>query len=489
MKNNNSRKKASIALAFKPNSDLFLWRVNAYPFAYLSIPAFMKDKKHAWPDSEILFLKNDIYWWSNWDAVLARGKTCVKDFIGSRDDFSKTYYKKYNTAVKKLEKQFEKLDKINFKTLDKKKLRSLWFDFFKVYTKDFWPIAVYPELVAYGANLMLENEIKRKKINLKPKDLSELMNFTQLSYAAREEKELLKIILEKDKTARTKKIKEHAQKFRWLLNGHHGVTPIGINFFEKRIKEIKLAGDVKNQLLILEKYPSSAEKKFLKLVSDYKLPKNIVRLARSTQHASFLQDDRKRLHLMATDYIVKLYRVFASKLGISLLDAFGILYEEFDLAFRSPQFLEKAKVRRHSWRLKFTSKKITFCSSGAQEVNDILEQYRRQVRSDKIQGMVAYPGKVKGIVQIIKTKQELKNFSKGRILVTVMTSPDYISAMKISKAIVTNEGGLVCHAAIVAREMKKPCIVGTKNATKILHNGDLVEVDADQGTVKIVKRA
>ena len=68
-----------------------------------------------------------------------------------------------------------------------------------------------------------------------------------------------------------------------------------------------------------------------------------------------------------------------------------------------------------------------------------------------------------------------------------MTTPDYIPAMKKAAAFVTDEGGITCHAAIIAREMKKPCIVGTKIATQILHDGDLVEVDADKGVVRIIK--
>ena len=63
-----------------------------------------------------------------------------------------------------------------------------------------------------------------------------------------------------------------------------------------------------------------------------------------------------------------------------------------------------------------------------------------------------------------------------------------MSALTRCGAIVTNEGGLTCHAAIIARELKKPCVIGTKIATKVLKDGDLVEVDANKGIVNIVKR-
>ena len=81
----------------------------------------------------------------------------------------------------------------------------------------------------------------------------------------------------------------------------------------------------------------------------------------------------------------------------------------------------------------------------------------------------------------------MKSMQKGEVLVSIMTTPRLTEAFKKASAVVTDEGGVICHAAIVAREMKKPCIIGTKIATKVLKDGDLVEVDAEKGTVKILK--
>lgn len=106
-----------------------------------------------------------------------------------------------------------------------------------------------------------------------------------------------------------------------------------------------------------------------------------------------------------------------------------------------------------------------------------------------IKGSEAYKGTTNGFVRVIYSKRQLPNFKEGEILVTEMTSPDYVPAIKKSAAVVTDEGGITSHAAIVARELKKPCIIGTKIATKILKDGDLVEVDANKGVVRIIKRA
>ncbi len=106
----------------------------------------------------------------------------------------------------------------------------------------------------------------------------------------------------------------------------------------------------------------------------------------------------------------------------------------------------------------------------------------------EIRGQIASTGQARGKVKIVWTKEDNGKIEEGDILVSPMTRPDFLPAMKIADAFVTDEGGITCHAAIVSREMKKPCIIGTKNATAILHDGDEVEVDADNGIVRILKR-
>ena len=106
----------------------------------------------------------------------------------------------------------------------------------------------------------------------------------------------------------------------------------------------------------------------------------------------------------------------------------------------------------------------------------------------KIKGRPAYPGKIQGKVKKILSFSDMKKFKAGEILVTEMTNPKYLSIIKKTSAIITDEGGITCHAAIISRELKKPCITGTKNATKILNDGDIIEVDANRGVVHIIKK-
>lgn len=111
-------------------------------------------------------------------------------------------------------------------------------------------------------------------------------------------------------------------------------------------------------------------------------------------------------------------------------------------------------------------------------------------------GQTAFRGVVQGKARVFsyaadtpELRKKMKEMVKGEILVSSQTAPYMMPVIIQAAAIITDEGGITAHAAIVSRELKKPCIVGTKIATKVLKDGDLVEVDADKGVVKILKQA
>ena len=104
-----------------------------------------------------------------------------------------------------------------------------------------------------------------------------------------------------------------------------------------------------------------------------------------------------------------------------------------------------------------------------------------------VKGLPASPGKVSGRVHVILDPSRIDEFKEGEILVTEMTAPDWVPAMKKAKAIVTDSGGMTCHASIVSRELGIPCIVGTKSrgeaATVTIPDGIDVTIDATHGVV------
>ena len=100
-----------------------------------------------------------------------------------------------------------------------------------------------------------------------------------------------------------------------------------------------------------------------------------------------------------------------------------------------------------------------------------------------LKGETASAGVYSGPVKVVRSPAELSKVQKGDVLVTRMTTPDMVPAMQRAGAIITDEGGMTCHAAIVSREMGTPCLVGTEHATEVLHDGEIVTIHASRGVV------
>ena len=178
---------------------------------------------------------------------------------------------------------------------------------------------------------------------------------------------------------------------------------------------------------------------------------------------------------------------------------FGLTYPEL-LLQRDVEVLDALKGNITADQLKANIKRrekmnvVTFAGMGsevffAEEPEDIgiLKQIMlpQANESDReIKGQVGNKGHYTGPARIIMNTHDFSKMQSGDVLVSTMTTPDFLVLMHKAGAIVTDIGGMLCHAAIVSREINKPCVIGTKFATQILKDGDMVEVDATNGIVR-----
>jgi phosphohistidine swiveling domain-containing protein len=146
-----------------------------------------------------------------------------------------------------------------------------------------------------------------------------------------------------------------------------------------------------------------------------------------------------------------------------------------------------AERRKYSAILHMPGVRELYTGNDAHAIEELMAPKQEKNQAGVIKGTTAYPGKVRGVVKIILDPTKGDHFNEGDILVTGMTRPEYLALMQKAGAFVTDSGGILSHAAIVARELKKPCVIGTQVATKVLKDGDMVEVDADKGVVRILK--
>ncbi|EKE11287.1 MAG: hypothetical protein ACD_15C00111G0016 [uncultured bacterium] len=223
-----------------------------------------------------------------------------------------------------------------------------------------------------------------------------------------------------------------------------------------------------------------------------KLPDEAKKLFAIWRMMYVFQDDRKMFNSQASYYI---NHVAAQKISQQLSITFeqtryldkgmlGILDEDRSLFEKiMKERIEMLVIGRNN------DEKISFVGESARNylVEMGIETEIKPKDNNIITGKCVYGGIVRGKVRILKNSH-IENFESGNIIVTSMTTPDFVPLIKKSSAIITDEGGIMCHAAIVARELRKPCIIGTKFATQVLKDGDLVEVDADNGVVRILER-
>lgn len=112
-----------------------------------------------------------------------------------------------------------------------------------------------------------------------------------------------------------------------------------------------------------------------------------------------------------------------------------------------------------------------------------------QARGVLVRGLGASSGSASGVVRILASFSEAERLAAGEVMVASTTNPDWVQAMQRAAALVTDGGGMTCHTAIVSRELGVPCVVGTRSATRILREGELVTVDGDSGVVFAAQKA
>jgi len=200
------------------------------------------------------------------------------------------------------------------------------------------------------------------------------------------------------------------------------------------------------------------------------------------QEILFLKDKRDDYRRQAYYYAFPFVKLIAKKLNISLND----------LSYLSPEGLslkdikKEVKRRKQAYFVKHENNKLKIISGKNAKNLFISLDIKKDIK--EIKGIVSSNGNIEGKIRVVKSEKDLRRVEKNEIMVAITTNPTYVTAMQKAAAFITDEGGLTCHAAIVAREMKKPCIVGTKIATEILKDGDLVKIDTNKGIVRILKR-
>ncbi|MFH1187693.1 MAG: PEP-utilizing enzyme [bacterium] len=275
-------------------------------------------------------------------------------------------------------------------------------------------------------------------------------------------------------------IESHLIKYSWIKSSYVGYKEYGFKEMEDEIKRIFKH----KQNKILEKHKRQKEKLFRK----YKFTPEIKAILRLTEIFIKWQDQRKVYTLTFITLADKILKEISRRTRIDHELLRYSCSREFKDILTKRFNVSELKKRREASLFIYKNGKIMDIYTG-REAKNFLNIVSRLDFEDvnEISGIAVSMGKATGKVKIIMAAKNISKIEKGDILVAPMTRPEHLVGMKKAAAIITNDGGITCHAAIIARELKIPCIIGTKIATKVLKDGDMVEVDAEKGIVKILK--
>jgi len=255
-----------------------------------------------------------------------------------------------------------------------------------------------------------------------------------------------------------------------------------------------------NQKLLSTKYLISKLEEFRKALIDFggffdfthflgHLPIQLSKF--EMKELAYFHDHRKIIYMNYFKSLKNFTRVIAKEHSLASDDLSFLLFHEilkFLNGHLSKSEVDAMQVSRRKHCLLYCGRDKELVFSG-RDFAPALKKFNKHIISETtdkkiLSGKGVWPGVVRGEVQNIVQSTPISLIKRDKIIVAPMTTPILTTVLKKSRAIVTDEGGLLCHAANIAREFKIPCVVGTKTATQVLKDGDKVEVDANKGIVR-----
>ena len=357
---------------------------------------------------------------------------------------------------------------------------------------DYWGIALVPELANWGGEQILKEKLRNIIFNESEflRVFEKLSAPEDYSFYQKEELNLLKIKEKsKNKEIFNQMLNSHSKEYFWINNSYFEQKILNHNYFRKQLKKIN-ESEARIKLGKIKKIPAKTLNQKRLISKEYNLDKDIVKTAKRLSYSIWWQDARKQQIFTANHYIDLFLKQISKRRKIRFLDLKFYFADEIAKLISGNKKIQNLDRRKKLFFIHYYNNELKY-EAGNKILRKISPFIKRKIdKKSEIRGLLVSlgAGNAVGKVRILLTPRNANKMKKGEILVAPMTSPDYVVSMRKAAAIVTDEGGMTSHAAIISRELGIPCIVGTKVATKILKDDDLVVVDVNNGVVKILKK-
>jgi phosphohistidine swiveling domain-containing protein len=447
-------------------------------------------------DSFAIYFKHDFhYGYFDRDLEL---DFCKKVLAEQRKD--KSYIDKIIDQWKKLASEQDKyFNNIQFMhNLSDKEFLELHKHHFEILSK-MWNLAIRIEFFdPYGHDL-LEQE---NNGFFSDKQLKILTANVKLSYLQEELIELMQIAVKNygkkpdilsagdaEKSPIASEIKKHAQKYYYIHGDWASVKEVEASHFFGSIKEImqKELAEINKDINELLKYPDKIQREKEEILKKKPL-KELLNTIYFFQEVTEWRDVRKKYAQLGNYFGERLLDELQRRTDVDRrLLRFAIPPEIEEYGLNIPgQYIELLHERSQECLFVESKKMVSVSKSSIAEMKAIMDSTIADI-SEGIKGNVGNPGCVTARASVINSIKDFHKFKKGDIIVAPMTRPEYMLLIGKASGIITDEGGVTCHAAIVSRERGIPCIIGTQIATDVIKDGDMIELDANKGIVRKLK--
>lgn len=343
-----------------------------------------------------------------------------------------------------------------------------------------WYEAYLNFLPTLGIVVAPERILTKKIKAFLPVDSFEKVSFSNETATAEELTSLLTIAAASAPEDETnEKIRRHLEAYAWLGNKWMTYNPFTVESIQERIESYK--GKTAQQLTDIaanrQKMNNDLEGVLARVSPEQRF------LIEQYRRLLYWRTGRGEAAALSCSLTLPLFTWVGLQVGLNRAQVVRYSYIELQNLIKSDKKVENPEGRQlFNAVLVGDNLKVEWYSSDSKSP---ATASRTQV--DSFTGTVASNGCVRGVVRIVHDIPDIHAFKKGEILVAVSTNPNMVTAMEKAAAFITDVGGLTSHAAIISRELNVPCIIDTKIATKVLQDGDMVEVDARKGVVKILK--
>lgn len=290
-----------------------------------------------------------------------------------------------------------------------------------------------------------------------------------------------------------KLILDHYEKWCWVPFGYLGPA-YGVDYYLSVWAGLVRENiDVKKEIQKGVDRSKEIKAKKEDLVKKLDISTDLQKVYELAADITFLKGYRKDATYFAFFVLDKLFHEISKRLGISLRSCHMLLHNEIDDLLNGRSNVDKVEIeRREQHAVVFYENENMQILSGTKADDFMKDKLVKKedvvVGADTFKGTCACSGDAKGVVKIINKTEEMGKMNRGDIMIAHTTFPALVPAMKKASAIVTEDGGITCHAAIVARELKIPCVTGIKTITKVVKDGDEIQVDANSGVVRILNK-